>query len=137
MTAAIALDESMRAVEDKRRLLEPQVQKFKQYQAALSELAAAESAVLLYEAANLSAAVTAAGEEVERTQAHHQCAKTEHAELAPLVKEACTAHQTATSEVNSAKSEHRAATTAVTKAAALAAELQAKAARCAFEVAAK
>jgi chromosome segregation ATPase len=137
VTAAITLDESILAVEDKRRVLEPQVQKFKQYQAALSELEAAQSAVQLYEAANLSAAVTAAGEEVERTREYLQCAKTEHAELEPLVKEASAVHQTATTEVNSVKPEHKAASTAVTKADALAAELQAKAARCAMEVTAK
>jgi chromosome segregation ATPase len=68
LTATIILIlESILAVKDKRRLLEPQVQKFKRYQAALCELEAAQSAVLLYEAANLRAAVAAAGNEVERT----------------------------------------------------------------------
>eukprot|EP00953_Heterococcus_sp_UTEX-ZZ885_P007825 4702-Heterococcus_DN1.PRE.7 len=127
----------MLAVEDKRRLPEPQARTFTEYQAGLSELEAAQSAVLLYEADNLSTAVTAAGEEVECIQANVQCANAEHTELDPLVKEASAAHLTAMTELNSVNAERKTATTAVTKPDALAAALQAKAAKCAFKAAVK
>jgi chromosome segregation ATPase len=138
VTAAITLNESMiLSTDDKGRALEPEVQKSKQYQAAPLYPEVVQSAVLLYAAVNLSAAVTAADEEVQRIQAHMQCAKAEHAELEPTAKGLSAAHQTAVTELNSVKAEHRNATTAVTKADTLAAALQAKAARCAFKAAVK